>query len=90
MDEVDLVFRVDVVFRVDLAFGRLRPQKIIKKPKGVGHREAGTLILCMEEIWKEKRLGVSTVSSWMEIKRKGRNIVKPSPGRGRGTTAGGG
>ena len=35
-DEVDLVFRVDVVFRVDLAFGRLRPQKIIKKPKGVG------------------------------------------------------
>ena len=82
LDEVDLVFRVNAVFRVDLAFGRLRPQKIIKKPKGVGLNEADTLILCTEEIWKEKRLGVSTIFSRIEIKRKGRNIVKPSPGRG--------
>jgi len=44
----------------------------------------------MKEVWKEKGLSVSTFSSRMEIERKGRNIIKPSPGRGRGTVEDGG
>jgi len=40
--------------------------------------------------FERKKFYIPPVSSRIAIKRKGWNIIKPSPGRGRGTTVGGG
>jgi len=59
-------------------------------PPKVGDEVDLSLLRKSKGPFERKKFYIPPVSSRIEIKRKGWNIIKPSPGRGRGTTVGGG